>query len=147
MVRERVLAVEVGFCGSSADFGECSAKYILTPPIVVTTPPPLINPDNAASLGGKGDTIVTTSQFDVHALPTTLVSTDHSFKGDEETVLPSSADQGSDDNLEATGGEGADLVFLTSQCAQTTIATSGTQAQAPPPIVVVNGVGNVTKGE
>ena len=75
------------------------------------------------------------------------MSTNHSFKGYEETVLPSSADQGSDDNLEAAGGEGPDLVLLTIQGAQTTIATSGTQAQAPPPIVVVNGVGNVTKGE
>ena len=139
--------MEGGFWGSSADFGECSAKYILTPPIIVTTPSPPINPVHVASLGGEGDTIVTTSQLDVHALPTALVSTDHSFKGYEETVLPSSTDQGSDDNLEAAGGEGPDLVLLTIQGAQTTIATSGTQAQAPPPIVVVNGVGNVTKGE
>ena len=141
MVRERVVAVEGGFGGKVVH------KFILTPTIVVTTPSPPIYPDHAASLGGEGDTIVTTSQLDVHALPTALVSTNHSFKGDEETVLPSSADQGSDDNLEAAGGEGPDLMLLTIQGAQTTIATSGTEAQAPPPIVVVNGVGNMTKGE
>jgi hypothetical protein len=62
------------------------------------------------------------------------VSTDHSFKGDDE-------------NMEATGGEGADLVLLTIQGAQTTVVTSGTQAQVPNPIVVVNVVGKVTKGE
>ena len=56
------------------------------------------------------------------------------FKGDEES-------------MEAVGGEGADLALMTNQGAQTTIATSGTQAQAPPPIVVVNIIGNATKGE
>ena len=61
--------------------------------------------------------------------------TDRSFKGDDE-------------NMEATGGRGPDLVLLTNQGAQTTMLTSGTQAQAPNPIVVViNVAGNVTKGE
>jgi hypothetical protein len=63
------------------------------------------------------------------------VSTDRSFKGDEES-------------MEAVGGEGADLALMTNQGAQTTMLTSGTQAQAPNPIVVViNVAGNVTKGE
>ena len=62
------------------------------------------------------------------------MSTDRSFKGDEES-------------MEAVGGEGADLALMTNQGAQTTIATSGTQAQAPPPIVVIDIVGSVTKGE
>jgi hypothetical protein len=75
------------------------------------------------------------------------VSTDHSFKGDDETILPSSPDQGDDDNLEAAGGEGPDFMLLTNQGAKTTIKTSGIQAQATPPIVVVNNVGNMTKGE
>ena len=65
----------------------------------------------------------------------------------KEAVLPPSADQGDDDNVEAAGGEGPDLVLLTIQGAQMTIATSGIQAQAPPLIVVVNIVGIVTKGE
>ena len=73
--------------------------------------------------------------------------TDPLFKGDEETVLPSSADQGDDENLEAAGGEGPDLVLLTNQGAKTTIKTSGFQAQAPPPIVVIDIVVSVTKGE
>ena len=73
--------------------------------------------------------------MDVHALPTALVSTDRLFKGDEES-------------MEAVGGEGADLALMTNQGAQTTMLTSGTQAQAPNPIVVViNVAGNVTKGE
>jgi hypothetical protein len=67
-------------------------------------------------------------------LPTALLSTDHSFKGDDE-------------NVEATGGEGLDRLLQTVQDASTTIATSGTQAQVPNPIVVVNVAGNVTKGE
>jgi hypothetical protein len=117
MVRERVVVVEGGFW-------EGSAKYILTHPIVVTPTSPPIYLDDAASLGGEGNTIVTTSQLDVHALPTALVNTDHS-----------------------SGGEGPDLVLLTIQGALTTIVTSRTQAQAPPSIVVVNVVGNVTKGE
>jgi hypothetical protein len=58
------------------------------------------------------------------------VRTDHSFKVDKES-------------MEAAGGEGLDRVLLTIQGAQTTIET-GPQAQAPPPIVVVN---NATKGE
>ena len=53
------------------------------------------------------------------------MSTDHSFKGDK----------------------GPNLVLLTNQGAPTTNTTSRTQAQAPPLIVVVNVVGNVTKGE
>ena len=65
----------------------------------------------------------------------------------KEAVLPPSADQGNDDHMEAAGGEGPNLVLLTIQGVQTTMLTSATQAQAPPPIVVVNVVGNVTKGE
>jgi hypothetical protein len=53
------------------------------------------------------------------------VSTDRSFKGDE----------------------GLNLVLLTNQGASTTNATSRTQAQALPPIIVFNILGNVTKGE
>ena len=64
----------------------------------------------------------------------------------KEAVLPTGADQG-DDNVEAAGGEGPDLVLLTIQGVPTTCGTSVTQAQAPPPIVVVNIVGIVTKGE
>ena len=64
--------------------GEGSVKYILTHTIVVNTPSPTIYSDNAASLGGEGDTIVTTSQLD--AIPTALVSTNHSFKGDKESM-------------------------------------------------------------
>ena len=58
-----------------------------------------------------------------------------------------SADQGGDDNVEAAGGEGPDLVLLTIQGVLTTSGTSATQAQAPPSIVVINIIGNVTKGE
>ena len=65
----------------------------------------------------------------------------------KEAVLPPSADQGNDDNVEAAGGEKPDLVLLTIQGVPTTSETSATQAQAPPPIVVVNIVGIVTKGE
>jgi hypothetical protein len=68
----------------------------------------------------------------------------------KESVLPPSKEclfQGDDDNVEAAGGEGPDLVLLTNQGAPTTIATSGTQAKAPPPIIVVNIVGNARKGE
>ena len=65
----------------------------------------------------------------------------------KEAVLPPSADQGGDDNVEAAGGEGPDLVLLTIQGVPTTSETSATQAQAPPPIVVVNIVGIMTKGE
>jgi hypothetical protein len=64
----------------------------------------------------------------------------------KEAVLPPSADQG-DDNVEAAGGEGPDLVLLTIQGVPTTSGTSATQAQAPPSIVVVNIIGNATKGE
>jgi hypothetical protein len=53
------------------------------------------------------------------------LSTDHSFKGDK----------------------GPDLELLTIQGVPTTSETSATQAQAPPLIVVVNVVGNVTEGE
>jgi len=53
--------------------------------------------------------------------------------------------QGNDENVEAAGGEVPDLMLLTNQGALTTIATSATQAQAPPPIVVVNIVENSTK--
>ena len=72
--------------------GEGSEKYIPTHTIIVTKPSPLIYSDNAASLGGKGDTIVTTLQLD--ALPTALVSTNHSFKVgplDVEVVLSTSS--------------------------------------------------------
>ena len=65
----------------------------------------------------------------------------------KEAVLPPSADQGNDENVEAAGGEGPDLVLLTIQGAPTTSGTSATQAQDPPPNVVVNIIGNVTKGE
>ena len=69
----------------------------------------------------------------------------------KEDFLPPSTEglfQGNDENVEAAGGEGPDLVLLTIQGALTTIVTSGTQAQAPNPIVVViNVAGNVTKGE
>ena len=65
----------------------------------------------------------------------------------KEAVLPPSADQGDDDNVEAAGGEGPDLVLLTIQGVLTTSGTSATQAQAPPSIVVINIIGNVTKGE
>jgi hypothetical protein len=116
MVRERV--VEGGL-------GEGSEIYILTHTIVVTTSSPTIYPDHAATLGGKGDTIVTTSQLDVHALPAALVSIDHSFK-----VV-----------------EGPNLVLLTNQDAPRINTTSSTQVQAPPPIIVFNILGNVTKGE
>ena len=65
----------------------------------------------------------------------------------KEAVLPPSADQGDDDNVEAAGGEWPDHVLLTIQGVPTTSGTSATQAQVPPPIVVVNIVGIVTKGE
>ena len=65
----------------------------------------------------------------------------------KEAVLLPSADQGDEDNVEAASGEGPDLVLLTIQDAPTTSGTSATQAQTPPPIVVVNIIGNVTKGE
>ena len=65
----------------------------------------------------------------------------------KEAVLPPSADQGDDDNVEAASGKGPDLVLLTIQGVPTTSGTSATQAQALPPIVVVNNVGNVTKCE
>ena len=58
-----------------------------------------------------------------------------------------SADQGDDDNVEAAGGEGPDLVLLTIQGVPTTSETSAPQAQTPPPIIVVNNVGNVTECE
>ena len=48
---------------------------------------------------------------------------------------------------QAAGGEGPDHVLLTIQGVPTTSGTSATQAQVPPPIVVVNIVGIVTKGE
>jgi hypothetical protein len=69
-----------GCCGGGGIWGKVVHNIFFTPTIVVTTPPSTIYPDNAASLGGEGNTIVTTSQLDVHALPTALVSTDHSFK-------------------------------------------------------------------
>ena len=65
----------------------------------------------------------------------------------KEAVFPLSTEglfQGNNENVEFAGGKGPDLVLLTNQGAQT---TNGTQAQAPPPIVVVNIVGNVTKCE
>ena len=65
----------------------------------------------------------------------------------KEAVLPPSVDQGGDDNVEAAGGEGPDLVLLTIPGVPPTRETSATQAQAPPPIVVVNIVGIMTKGE
>ena len=65
----------------------------------------------------------------------------------KEAVLPPSADQGDEDNVEAASGEGPDLVLLTIQGVPTTSGTSATQAQAQTPIVVVNIVGNITKGE
>jgi hypothetical protein len=65
----------------------------------------------------------------------------------KDAVLPPSTDQGDNNNVEAAGGEGPNLVLLTNQGAPMTNATSGTQGQAPPPIIVVNVVGNVTKGE
>ena len=68
----------------------------------------------------------------------------------KETVLPPSTEcyfLGNDENVEASGGKGAGLLLQTVQDASTTMATSGTQAQAPPPIVVINVAGKVTKGE
>ena len=65
----------------------------------------------------------------------------------KEAALHPSTDQGDDGNMEAAGGEGPNLVLLTNQGAPTTNATSRTQAQSPPPNVVVNIVGIVTKGE
>jgi hypothetical protein len=91
-------------------------------PIVVASL--LTNPDSAP-LGFEGETL----------------------KG---SVLPPSMEcsfQGDDDNVEASGDKGAGSSLHTVQVASTTIATSGTQAQAPPPIVVVNIIGNATKGE
>jgi hypothetical protein len=68
----------------------------------------------------------------------------------KEAVLPPSTEglfQGDDDIVEAAGGEAPDLVPLTIQGVPTTNVASRTQAQAPPPIVVVNIVGIVSKGE
>ena len=68
----------------------------------------------------------------------------------KEAVLPPSTKgsfQGDYDNVEAAGGEGTDFVLLTIQDAPTTSVTSAMKAQAPPPIVVVNIIGNATKGE
>ena len=59
----------------------------------------------------------------------------------KEAVLPPSTEcsfLGDDDNVEASSDKGAGSLLHTVQVASTTIATSGTQAQAPPPIVVVN---------
>ena len=68
----------------------------------------------------------------------------------KEAVLPPSTEcsfLGNDENAEAAGGEGPDRLLQTVQDASTTIATSGTQAQAPNPIFVVNIVGNMAKCE
>jgi hypothetical protein len=68
----------------------------------------------------------------------------------KEAILPPSTEcyfLGNDENVEASGGKGAGLLLQTVQDASTTMATSGTQAQAPPPIVVINVAGKVTKGE
>ena len=68
----------------------------------------------------------------------------------KEAVLPPSTEglfRGNDENVEAAGGEGPDLVLLTIQGVLTTSGTSATQAQALPPIVIINNVGNVTKCE
>jgi hypothetical protein len=64
----------------------------------------------------------------------------------KEAALHPSTDQGDDGNMEAAGGKGPNLVLLTNQGAPTTNATSRTQAQSPPN-VLVNIVGNMTKGE
>ena len=68
----------------------------------------------------------------------------------KEAVLPPSTEcslLGNDEHAEAAGGEGADRLLQSVQDASTTIATSGTQAQAPNPIFVVNIVGNMMKDE
>ena len=65
----------------------------------------------------------------------------------KEAALHPSTDQGDDGNMEAAGGQGPDLVLLTIQGVPTTSGTSAPQAQTPPPISVVNILGNVTKGE
>ena len=68
----------------------------------------------------------------------------------KEAILPPSMEcyfLGNDENVEASGGKGAGLLLQTVQDASTTMATSGTQAQAPNPIFVVNIVGNTMKGE
>jgi hypothetical protein len=49
--------------------------------------------------------------------------------------------------VEASGGKGGGSLLHKVQVASTTMATSGTQAQAPNPIFVVNIVGNTMKGE
>ena len=68
-----------------------------------------------------------------------------------EAVLPPSTEcsfLGNDENAEAAGGaEVLDRLLQSVQDASTTIATSGTQAQAPNPIFVVNIVGNMIKSE
>mmetsp|Transcript_17487 Transcript_17487/g.36152 ORF Transcript_17487/g.36152 Transcript_17487/m.36152 type:complete len:101 (-) Transcript_17487:640-942(-) len=59
----------------------------------------------------------------------------------KEAVLPPSTEcsfLGNDENMEASGDKGAGSLLHTVQVASTTIATSGTQSQAPPPIIVVN---------
>ena len=88
----------------------------------------------------------------VASLPTNPDSEPLGFEGEtlEEAVLPPSTEcsfLGNDDNMEASGGKGGGSLLHTIQVASTTIAPSGTKAQAPPPIVVVNIFGNVTKGE
>ena len=91
-------------------------------PIVVASL--LTNPDSAP-LGFEGETLKGS------VLPP---STECSFPGD-------------DDNVEASGDKGGGSSLHTVQVASTTMATSGTQAQAPPPIVVVNIVGKGSTGE
>jgi hypothetical protein len=54
----------------------------------------------------------------------------------KEAVLPPSADQGDDDNMEAAGGEGPVLVLLTIQGVSTTSGTSATPDLVFPQIVV-----------
>jgi hypothetical protein len=76
------------------------------------------------------------SEVNVHVMDGffNTVSNYRSFKGDDE-------------NVGAAAGKGPNFVLLTIQDAPTTNTTCGTQAQAPNPIVVINFVGNVAKGE
>ncbi len=72
----------------------------------------------------------------VASLPTNPDSAPLGFEGVtlKEAVLPPSTEcslLGNDENAEAAGGEGPDRLLQTVQDASTTIATSGTQAQAP----------------
>jgi hypothetical protein len=142
------------------DFTPIASSPVVNDPSAQPAPGPPVGKGKREGGGGgkregrQGDfnKLDSNAPFVVASLLTNPDSAPLGFEGVafKEAILPPSMEcsfLGDDDNVEASGDKGAGSSLHTVQVASTTMATSGTQAQAPPPIVVVNIIGNATKGE